>query len=90
MMMVAAQEAGLVDIMSASFLKDGFCVSNKDQSIYVQSHMLCFYGDTAFAILLYVLCKLGEGNINQDALDFVKINILGIFGHGCGHFALGI
>ena len=30
MMMVAAQEAKIINIMSPSFLQDGFCVSNKD------------------------------------------------------------
>jgi len=28
--------------------------------------------------------------MNQEALDFVKINIMGIFGHGCGHLGLGL
>ena len=43
---------------SPSFAKDGFCVSNKDGPVLMQSHALCFYEDTIFAILVWVLVNI--------------------------------
>ena len=43
---------------SPSFAQDGFCVSNKDGPVLMQSHALCFYEDTIFAILVWVLVNI--------------------------------
>ena len=47
---VAAQLAGWTDVLDDSFMRDGFCVANQDKSVYWQSHMLCFYGDTGMSV----------------------------------------
>ena len=55
--LVLAQHSGMIDIFNQSFVKDGFCVSNKDKSIYMQSHAMCFYADTAYALVLWIFTK---------------------------------
>ena len=80
----------MIDLFSPSFMKDGFCISNKDKSIYLQSHVLCFFGDTAFVILLWFLLKFYAGDLDESHLRPVKSNLVGIFAHGCAHFYLGV
>ena len=43
-LVIGGQHYGHFDVLSPSFVLDGFCVSNKDESLYVQSHALCLYG----------------------------------------------
>ena len=50
---VAAQLAGWTGVLDDSFMRDGFCVANQDMSVYWQSHMLCFYGDTGMSASVY-------------------------------------
>jgi hypothetical protein len=71
--MVAAQFKGYLNLLDESFISDGFCVSNKDMSPYWQSHMLCFYGDTVMAALIWASVKfLGDG-MTEEALKPVKV-----------------
>ena len=77
-------------MLDASFMNDGFCVANKDLSVYWQSHMLCFYGDTVMAALLWIFIKvLGKG-MTEDALKPASVSVFGIFAHGLGHMAVGL
>jgi hypothetical protein len=85
---VYAQEMGKIDLLDLAFLKDGFCISNKDMSIYYQSHALCFYADTAMCVVLWMMAHFCKGKMSDVALDPVKGAIMGIFGHGCGHLYL--
>ena len=34
-LVLIAQKNGLVDVLSPSFVEDGFCISNKDKSVWV-------------------------------------------------------
>ena len=90
MAVVILQEKGIIDVLSTSFLEDGFCVAFKDKSVYVQSHMMCFYGDTAFTIFLYALVQMKKGSVSDEALEPIKKNIFGIFFHGVGHASLAL
>ena len=54
---VAAQFKGWTSVFDKSFIEDGFCISNKDLSPYWQSHMLCFYGDTVMAAIIWASVK---------------------------------
>lgn len=70
------------------WIKDGFCVSNKDVA-YMTSHDLCFYFDILGAILcgyLYYLFKPVKGMEGTNAL--FKNNIGGIASHGLAHFLI--
>ena len=88
--LVLAQHSGMIDIFSPAFVRDGFCVSNRDKSIYVQSHAMCFYGDTAYAILLWIFTKCCSAGMAEASYKPVTANILGVFGHGCGHLYLAL
>ena len=51
---------------SPSFAQHGFCVSNEDGPVFMQSHALCFYEDTIFAILIWVLGNIiGKNMISE-------------------------
>jgi len=89
-LLILAQEQQWVDVISPAFLEDGFCVANKEYSVYVQSHALCFYVDTAFALFLWILCKTSESRYSSEALEPIWKAILPTFGHGCGHLSLAI
>ena len=58
---------------SPSFAQDGFCVSNKDGPVLMQSHALCFYEDTIFAILVWVLVNIIGKNMIPET-DVASIN----------------
>jgi hypothetical protein len=83
--MVGLQENGYINVLDRLFIRDGFCISYQDQSVYLQSHMLCFYGDTAFAALMFVICRANKGNMSYEAIKPVNDSILNVFAHGCGH-----
>jgi hypothetical protein len=79
------QSSGAVDIFSAQVAEDGFCISNQDKSVNVQSHMLCFYGDSlASLVLLFLTWKS-----TNKRLAPVRANIPGIFFHGVAHGYIG-
>lgn len=77
---------------SKSFLEDGFCVSNKDKSIFLQSHALAFYSDTIFTAILYYMYNnipVDSNTVNnKKLLEPVKANIVAVFSHGLGHLNL--
>ena len=85
---IILQNKGIIDIFSAPFLEDGFCISNKDKSLWYQSHALSFYSDTAFALILWLICRMSKGTVSDEALEPINGAILAIFGHGCGHMFL--
>ena len=51
---------------------------------------MCFYGDTAYAIFLWVVTKFFSQGLSEESLMPVTTSILGVFGHGCGHLWLGM
>lgn len=76
------------DLFDPVWQPEGFCVANRDVP-YMNSHDLCLYFDTIFA-LIHGLVYLGLRN--QPGMDpaneLVKFNIIGIMGHGLGHGAI--
>ena len=46
---------------------------------------MSFYGDTAYAIFLWVVTKFFSQGLDEASLKPVTSAILGVFGHGCGH-----
>ena len=87
-LLILAQHDGKINIFSDSFVKDGFCVANQDKSVYMQSHAMCFYADTAYAIVLWIMTSLCVSNMEEASYNPIKAQIMGIFGHGCGHLYL--
>lgn len=82
---VIANNTGLFDVgLSTSFNVDGFCVANKDTP-FLQSHILCFYVDSACAIVLAVLARVHS---NKVGLEPVKLAAAGVFVHGLAHLWL--
>jgi hypothetical protein len=77
-------------VFASSYLQDGFCVSWQDTMF--NSHLLCFYVDTIFTVLLLVLCYLTKrgSEENPAAMTRVRDSFLGVFGHGIGHLSLHI
>jgi len=76
------------DLFDPLWQPEGFCVSNREVP-YWNSHDLCLYFDTIFA-LLHGLVYLGLRNTPgmDPANELVKFNILGVLGHGLGHGAI--
>ena len=63
-------------------------MANQDKSVFVQSHALCFYADTAYAIVLWIMTTACVNNMPEASYDFIKVNTMGVFAHGCGHLLL--
>ena len=67
----------------SNWAKDGFCVSFKDDYRW-NSHLLCLYADTAFALaLLFIAVTSTKVGVRE-----VKENIISVFLHGCAHGSL--
>ena len=49
---------------------------------------MCFYADTATAIVMYFITRLCVTNMKEESINPIKSQIMGIFGHGCGHLYL--
>ena len=81
---------GIIDFFNPSFIRDGFCVSGKDGPVYLQSHILCFFADTACTIVLWLLLRFYARGLDSSTLWPVESNLLGIFGHGMGHLSVGL
>lgn len=87
---VASHHAGRLDVLDPLIVKDGFCVSNQDRSVYAQSHALCFYSDTVMAVALFFLVRWAKTRIKSpEVLQPVAANIPGIFFHGAAHLWIG-
>lgn len=87
-LVVGANHYRIIDVLSPSFTSDGFCVSNKQHSIYVQSHALCLYGDSAFAALLLLITLLDKAPHAARAVQTIRPHILGVVVHGAAHMFL--
>ena len=76
------QHYGILDFgYGDEFMTDGFCVGNKDKPM-VQSHILCFYGDTvAAAFLAYIAYTHSD----MKGFDPIQRGALGVFIHGLAH-----
>ena len=81
--LVLLQEAGAVDIFSASFLRDGFCVAAPDT--WRSSHALCFYADAVGAVVVAALARHFAGAPWVDAVAKAGPAILM---HGVAHFGI--
>lgn len=76
------------DLFDPVWQPEGFCVSNRETP-YWNSHDLCLYFDTIFALLHGVIYFALRNQPGMDpANELVKFNILGVLGHGLGHGAI--
>ena len=83
----ANQVPGIV--LSPTYEKFGFCMAGDSKNVFVQSHAVCFYEDTIFAILLVLLTKfVGKGCMSKDQTTFHITNAVSIFVHGLAHLML--
>ena len=86
---IIAHTKGVNVNFSPAFAEDGFCVSNKDEHVLLQSHALCFYEDTILAILLWFLASyVGKSVIPDSAVTQINKNALGCFIHGTAHLSI--
>ena len=51
---------------------------------------MCFYADTAFVVLIYLLAKYYQGSMSDEAIKPLLANNMGTFFHGCGHLYLAM
>jgi len=89
---VALHELGLAASFSQAYLADGFCISNKQDSPFLQSHMLSFAADTVMTGWMCFLVRRGrqkEGML-ENALAPIAKNSISLFGHGVGHLFLAM
>lgn len=70
----------VIDVFSSDWMHDGFCIVNKGTPW--QSHALCFYSDTFFAIIL--ICVASGDPLMKPVVNAIP----GIFAHGAGHLLL--
>ena len=64
-------------------------MSNKDGPVLMQSHALCFYEDTIFAILVWVLVNIiGKNMIPETDVALMTRYAFSTFVHGCAHLSL--
>eukprot|EP00039_Didymoeca_costata_P025274 m.12820 g.12820 ORF g.12820 m.12820 type:complete len:292 (-) comp4735_c0_seq1:114-989(-) len=85
------QQFNFIDIFSPSYLEEGFCISNRDDSPLIQSHALSFYADAALALFMgYLVYKGPKYGLTEEALRPMSKNAVSLFGHGCGHLLLGL
>jgi len=86
---IVAHANGFGVEFSPSFSQDGFCVSNKDQHVLWQSHALCFYEDTIFAILIWVLVNyVGKNMLPDSDVSLMSRHSISTFVHGVAHLSL--
>ena len=77
---VAANELNYLQLFSAAWSADGFCISNKDKDPMLQSHALCFYGDTAAAVLLWFTLRWSQHQaVAPRIVETLKPGVFGIF-----------
>jgi hypothetical protein len=81
---VIAHAFGHVDAFSASFQQEGFCVGFKETPLF-QSHILCFYVDTACALVLWGLTLRFK---EERGMAPVASAASGIFVHGLAHLGI--
>ena len=86
---VLAHANGFGVEFSPAFAQDGFCVSNKDGPVFLQSHAFCFYEDTIMAILIWFLVNhVGKEMIPENDISFLTQNAFAIFIHGVAHLSI--
>ena len=85
---IVAHANGFSIELSPSFAEDGFCVSNKDGSVLWQSHALCFYEDTVFALLVWFLVTIGKDMLPEGDVTLMIRSALSTFIHGAAHLSL--
>ena len=78
LLVVVGHAYGGWNIFGLNWAADGFCLSFK--GTLAHSHLLCFYTDTAWALLLYSLDTQG-----RSELQIVKDNSFSVLVHGIGH-----
>lgn len=77
------------DIFDPNWLKNGFCVSN-EETIWLNSHVLSFYADTALAAMIAYLCYIQPKDVPLIQKESLTGAIMGVLGHGLGHLHLGV
>ena len=72
-------------ILDSEWLKDGFCVTNKEMP-YWTTHDLCLYADTILSIILVIIYLALRNTPGMEAANNYLIwNIPSILGHGFAH-----
>ena len=88
------QVSDKIELFSKSYMRDGFCVSGKDQPVWLQTHAMCFYEDTCWALAIYftVTCfKSGmESPDGQVIVELLRSSIFSVFMHGVAHLYIGL
>jgi hypothetical protein len=83
--LVSAHATGLskLSAFGTNWAADGFCLSFKDTAFF-HTHLLCFYADTAFAALLFLISR----GVTRPELEGARQGVLSTFMHGAGHVFL--
>jgi len=88
---VVANELHYLQVFSTAWSADGFCISNKDLDPLLQSHAMCFYGDTVAAVLLWFTLRYSrQQGVAQRIVETLEPGVFGIFAHGCAHLWMGM
>ena len=85
---IVAHANGLHIELSPYLAQDGFCVSNKEGFVLWQSHVLYFYEDTSFALLIWFLVKIGKGMLAEGDVTLMTGSTFSTFVHGAAHFSI--
>ena len=78
LLVVVGHAFGGLNIFGTNWAADGFCLSFK--GTLAHSHLLCFYTDTAWALLFYFIDTQG-----RSELQIVKDSSFSVLMHGMGH-----
>ena len=79
---VVLHEIGHVNVFSASYREQGFCVADN-------GHALSFLTDAAMAALMLLCVRHGHHlSMSTPSLAPIKKNAISLLGHACGHLFL--
>lgn len=79
---------GTSGLMSPSFLKEGFCISNAEK-IWTSSHSASVCLNISFAVVLYsLLRRCRNKQLSNESCNLMAMNIPIIVLHGMSHLAL--
>eukprot|EP00306_Pavlova_sp_CCMP459_P012080 CAMPEP_0185192164 /NCGR_PEP_ID=MMETSP1140-20130426/17782_1 /TAXON_ID=298111 /ORGANISM="Pavlova sp., Strain CCMP459" /LENGTH=266 /DNA_ID=CAMNT_0027758895 /DNA_START=33 /DNA_END=833 /DNA_ORIENTATION=+ len=78
---VIGHALGRANFFSSSFMRDGFCVANKE-SRWTNSHIMSFYVDCVCTVILALLARRYKG---MEGDEPVSRAAAGVFVHGLAH-----
>ena len=80
---VLLQNAKRIDVLSATFLREGFC--DASPGTFFSSHAMCFYVDTVCAVVLVALCRRFA---DRPWIDAVGNAAPATLAHGAAHLGI--